>query len=94
MAILNREEISRLLDYVDSEKKGFVTFADFSKKIHTNMAQEDEKGEPKILSYVTPKKQHIKDLLLNNDKFKKTIFDITKALSPPKSMFFEEEFRI
>jgi len=88
LAVLNREEISKLLDYVDSEKKGFVNFADFSQKIHTNMAQENEMGEPKILSYVTPKKQQVTDLLLNHDRFKKTIFDITKALSPPKSMTF------
>ena len=44
MNILNDNEIGILLNYVDPQRKGFVTFSEFNNKIRAGMTIYDKEG--------------------------------------------------
>ena len=57
MAILSNLETQTVLDFVDPEKRGYVSFQEFSSKIRPNMLNQKENGEFKVIPFTSPSKE-------------------------------------
>lgn len=54
MNVATKDEIRKLLEYLDPQNKGHVNFQEFCKKIRPDMLECDENGNPKIVPYMSP----------------------------------------
>ena len=70
MNLASKDETKKLLQYLDPQNKGYVTFYEFNKKIRTDMTDRDENGNPKVHSYMAPNQEIQKRIMKNIEYIK------------------------
>ena len=70
MNLASKDETKKLLQYLDPEVKGYVTFHEFNKKIRTDMTDRDEQGMPRLNSYMVPNQEIHKRVVKNGEYVK------------------------
>lgn len=78
----SEEELAHIMNYVDKEKKGFLTFRDFNKKLRRNMTNVDEKWEQKERNISQPMPAHTDMRLKTMSDFYKKTQDLKKSFKP------------
>ena len=81
---INKEECRTLVDYLDDQKKGFVKFDEFSKKIKRNMTNEGPNGELINYNIMQPGLPQVKMLINGTDKNKGTVKAAYDSVRPEK----------
>jgi len=82
MNLVPKEDIPTLVNYLDSENKGYVNFSEFHKKIRCNVTQQDEKGQPTVLPFVIPTKENFHKVNQYAPEAKKKLDEIISDLKP------------
>ena len=60
LAFLNQNEVNTFVDYVDTDRKGYVDFKDFCSKVKPSMNKTDELGRWKEATYILPSKEGVR----------------------------------
>jgi len=80
--LVPKEDIPTLVNYLDSENKGYVNFTEFHKKIRCNVTQQDEQGQPTVLPFVIPSKENFHKVNRFGPESKRKLDDIISELKP------------
>jgi hypothetical protein len=85
-ALVNREDLPKLLEYLDPSNKGYVDFPEFQNKIRRNMVQQNEKGEPLILPTMNPSKMFLANSINQLSKTSDFFTNLKKKYEPIENM--------
>jgi len=80
--LVPRQDIPTLVNYLDSENKGYVNFSEFHKKIRCNVTQQDEQGQVTVLPFVQPSKENFHKVNKYAPEAKKKLDEIISDLKP------------
>lgn len=93
MSLVPREDIKVLVDYLDSQNKGYVNFREFHQKIYTNATQQDENANPKVFPSVMPSKENFLKTAGFGPMTKKKVDEMINELRPQTSGFLRPSSR-
>ena len=82
MNLLPEEEIPVFLNYLDPEKKGALSFNEFSSKIRPLALKTDSMGRQTIIPNIAPDKEQTNYLQMTLPLIKSSIFDSKLASTP------------
>ena len=82
LAVIPKEDIPILLNYLDPENKGYVNFKEFHSKIRANVTNQDENGNATGLPYIMPSKQMTQKLTSELPETRKKIEELIKPHDP------------
>ena len=80
--LIKKENIPAFLKYIDPDKKGYLEFIDFSKKIRRNMVWDDEDGKPKEKTVITFEKPNVDEENMNATLTKRILEEIKRPFEP------------
>lgn len=76
--LLNQMEIEKVIQYIDPENKGFISYTEFNQKIRKNVNHQDFDGNPRTISFATPNAGISKNFWANQQDYKR-VWSATKA---------------